>query len=156
MRARSAVIIAMIAYLLGLVTLLLAPLNIVRYHTRFWELAGRHLGLGWTAGREQVLDAAVNVAVFMPLGFLMHRWWRGSAPPSRRTVWSTLGVAAVLAGGVETIQIFLPFRHGSILDVVSDVAGACVGVGLDSALDWIAARPTRPRPETPTEKSHDT
>jgi glycopeptide antibiotics resistance protein len=148
MKVRPPVIVATIAYLLGLLALLLAPLNIVRYHTRLWELSGRYLGLGWTAGREQVLDAAVNVALFVPLGFLIHRWWRRSSRPSRQTVWRTLGVAAVLASGVEAIQIFLPPRHASLLDLVSDVAGACVGVGLDSALAWIAARSTRPRPET--------
>ena len=151
MRARSRVIIATVAYLLGLLPLLLAPLNIVRYHTRFWELAGRYLGLGWTAGREQVLDAVVNAALFVPLGFLVHRWWRRSSPPSRQTVWRTLGVAAVLAGSVETIQIFLPLRHASVLDLVTDVVGACAGVGLDSALAWTALRPARLRPETPKE-----
>ena len=151
MRARSTVIITTIAYLLGLVPLLLAPVNIVRYHSRFWELTGLHLGLGWTAGSEQVLDAVVNVGLFVPLGFLLHRWWRHSAPPSRRTVWRTLGVAAVLAGSVETIQIFLPLRRASVLDVVSDLVGACGGVGLDSALAWTALRPTRRRPDTPRE-----
>ena len=149
MRVRTTVVIATIAYLLGLVPLLLAPLNIVRYHSRFWELAARDLGVTWTAGREQVLDAVVNVALFVPLGFLVHRWWRGISPPSQQTVWRTLGVAAVLAGSVETIQIFLPLRHASVLDVVSGVVGACCGVGLDSVLVWTAWRPARRRPESP-------
>ena len=148
MRARSPILIATIAYLLGLVLLLLAPLNIVRYHTRFWELTGRGLGLRWTPGREQVLDAVVNVALFVPLGFLVHRWWRHGSPPSRQTVWRTLGVAAGLAGSVETIQIFLPLRHASVLDLVSNLLGACGGVWLDSALAWAALRPTGARPET--------
>ena len=151
MRVRTAVIIATIAYLVALVLLLLAPLNIVRYHTRVWELAARDLGIGWTAGREQVLDAVVNVGLFVPLGFLVHRWWRHSSPPSRQTVWRTLGVTAVLAGSVETIQSFLPLRHASVLDLLSDVAGACGGVGLDSALAWAALHPTRLRPDTPRE-----
>ena len=143
MRARPLVIGATIAYLLGLVPLLLAPLNIVRYHTRFWELTGGALGFTWTAGREQALDAAVNLALFVPLGFLVHRWRRGGDPPSRRTVWGTLGVAAVLAGGVEVIQTALPPRHASVLDFLTDVVGASGGIALDSALAWMARRPAR-------------
>jgi hypothetical protein len=75
-RARGVVAAAGLVYLLGRGIFLIAPLRIVRYHTLFWQFTGRHLGLGWTAGREQALDASVNVALFVPLGFLGHRWWR--------------------------------------------------------------------------------
>jgi len=81
-RAHGVVVAAGLVYLLGLGFLLIAPLRIVRYHTLFWELTGRYVGLGWTAAREQALDAAVNVALFVPLGFLGHRWWRAGSPPS--------------------------------------------------------------------------
>ena len=134
--------VAALAYLLCLVILFLVPLNIVRSHTRFWELTSRHLGLAWSARHEQALDAAVNVVLFVPLGLLVHRWWRRGSRPSRHTVWGTLGVAAALAGSAETIQIFLPLRHASVLDLVSDIVGAFSGVGLDSALVWIAMRST--------------
>jgi hypothetical protein len=56
-RARSVIAAVGLVYLLGLGTLLIAPLRIVRYQTMFWQFTGRHLGLGWTAGREQALDA---------------------------------------------------------------------------------------------------
>ena len=70
--------------------LLIAPLRIVRYHTLFWQFTGRRLGLGWTAGREQALDAAVNAAIFVPLGFLGHRWWRAGSTPSWAAASATL------------------------------------------------------------------
>ena len=49
-----------------------ASLRIVRYHSRFWKLMGQYLGIGWTLGRERVLDDVVNVGLFVPLGFLVH------------------------------------------------------------------------------------
>ena len=131
---------AALLYLVVLLVLLFAPLKIVRYHTRFWELSDTYLGLGWTAARERVLDGAINVAMFLPLGFLVHRWRRHGAAPSRRGALETIGVVAVLAITSETVQIFLPTRYASVSDVLTDVAGAAIGAGLDSALAWIALR----------------
>jgi len=134
------VALAGLAYLLGLGILLIAPLKIVRYHDLFWLFTGRRLGLGWTAGRERALDAAVNVAVFMPLGFLGHRWWRAGSSPSWATAGVTLTLICLLAAGVEVVQIFLPWRSASVADVVSDVMGAAAGAGLDAFFAHIALR----------------
>jgi hypothetical protein len=108
-------------YLLTVAFLVLAPLNIVRYHTWFWELTGQHLGLAWTAGREEALDELVNVALFIPAGYLIHRWRRGVSSPTWSTVRAALGVTAMAAIASETIQIFLPSRHASVADVITDI-----------------------------------
>jgi hypothetical protein len=139
-RARGIVAAAGLVYLLGLCILLIAPLGIVRYHTLFWEFTGRRLGLGWTAGRERALDAAVNAAVFVPLGFLGHRWWRAGSPPSWATAGVTLTLICLLAAGVEVVQIFLPWRSASVADVVSDAMGAAAGAGLDALFVHLALR----------------
>jgi VanZ family protein len=139
-RARGVVVAAGLVYLLVLGVLLIAPLRIVRYHTLFWELTGRYVGLGWTAGREQALDAAVNVALFVPLGFLGHRWWRASSPPSWATAGATLTSICCLAAGMEIVQIFLPWRSASVADVLSDAMGATAGAGLDALFAHIALR----------------
>jgi len=145
-RARRIVVAAALVYLLGLGLLLIAPLRIVHYHDQIWLFTLRRLGLGWTAGRERALDAVVNAGVFMPLGFLGHRWWRAGSPPSWATGGVTLTGICLLAAGVEIAQIFLPWRNASVADVVSDVTGAAVGVGLDALFARIAlrARPGRP------------
>jgi hypothetical protein len=104
-RAGGVVAAAGLVYLLGLCILLIAPLRIVRYHDLFWLFTGRHLRLGWTAGREQALDAAVNAAVFMPLGFLGHRWWRAGSTPSWATASATLTIICLVAASMEIVQI---------------------------------------------------
>jgi len=139
-RTRHVVAAAGLVYLLGLGILLIAPLRIVRYHTLFWEFTGRHLGLTWTAGREQALDAAVNAALFVPLGFLGHRWWRAGSSPSWATASATLTIICTVAAGMEMLQIFLPWRAASVADVVSDVIGATAGAGLDALFAQIALR----------------
>ena len=139
-RTRGVVAAAGLVYLLGLCILLIAPLQIVRYHDRFWLFTGRRLRLGWTAGRERALDAAVNAAVFMPLGFLGHRWWRAGSPPSWATAGVTLTLISLLAAGVEVVQIFLPWRSASVADVFSDAMGAAAGAGLDALFAHIALR----------------
>ena len=145
-RRRRLIAAAALLYLVALIVLLLTPLNIVRYHTRFWELTGQHLGLGWTAGREQALDGAVNVVPFIPLGFLVHRWWRRGSPPSWATVGSTVAFMTLLASSMEFVQIFLAWRYASVADIFSNVFGAAVGVAVDAALARIAPRsPHGPR-----------
>ena len=139
-RACGVVAAAGLVYLLGLCILLIAPLRIVRYHDLFWLFTGRHLRLGWTAGREQALDAAVNAAVFMPLGFLGHRWWRAGSPPSWATAGATLTLIWIVAAGMEIVQIFLPWRSASVADVFSDAMGAMAGAGLDALFAQIALR----------------
>lgn len=139
-RVRDVVAAAGLLYLLGLGILLIAPLRIVRYHDLFWLFTGRRLGLGWTAGRERALDAAVNAAVFMPLGFLGHRWWRAGSPPSWATAGVTLALVCLVAAGVELAQIVLPWRSASVADVLSDAMGAVAGAGLDALFAHIALR----------------
>ena len=139
-RARGVVAAAGVVYLLGLGILLIAPLRIVRYHTLFWQFTGRHLGLGWTAGRERVLDTAVNVTLFVPLGFLGHCWWRAGSTPSWASVGAPLTLICLVAASMEIVQIFLPWRTASVADVFSDTIGAMAGAGLDALFAHIALR----------------
>lgn len=141
---RGVVAVVVLVYVLGLGLLLIAPLRIVRYHDLFWQLTGRYLGFGWSAGREQALDASVNVALFVPLGFLGHRWWRAGAPPSWATAGPTLTGICLLAAGTEIVQIFLPWRSASVEDVLCDATGAAVGAGLDALFAHIALRSGAP------------
>jgi len=113
----------------------------VRYHTLFWQFTGRRLGLGWTAGRERALDAAVNAALFVPLGFLGHRWWRAGSAPSWATASATLITICLAALCMEFAQLFLPWRSASIADVFSDAIGAAAGAGLDALFALMALRP---------------
>lgn len=69
-------------------------------------------------------DAAANVVLFLPLGFLFRLTW--PAPHDRRALRPLLfGTALSLA--LETAQLFLPTRFSSPVDVVTNGLGAWLG-----------------------------
>lgn len=81
------------------------PVNPLRILIHSWPLYQRR-------------DIVVNVLVYVPLGafaFLARRGWIG------------LLLALVLSGAMEMTQLFIPGRICSMLDVVSNVAGAAAG-----------------------------
>jgi VanZ family protein len=85
----------------------------------------------------------VNAAVFMPLGFLGHRWWRAGSLPSWATAGATLTSICLVAASMEIVQIFLPWRSASVADIFSDAIGATAGAGLDALFAQNALRSRR-------------
>jgi VanZ family protein len=117
-----------LAYTLLVVAILVAPTSAP--HDRRGYLAEYH-----PLGRRLVADVAVNIALFVPLGWGLHHTGRGLGVPPRMLL-----AAAVLAAGVfsllmETLQFWLPARYSSIVDVLANTAGALLGA-------WSAARYT--------------
>jgi VanZ family protein len=84
---------------------------------------------GLPSGRL-VKDAVLNIALFLPLGWLLAGALRRSALSTMARIGIVAGVAAALSISVETLQYFMPSRYSSILDVVSNVAGAALGAVL--------------------------
>ena len=75
-------------------------------------------------------DVVANVLLFVPLGFL----YRISAHPAARPGhWPTIGAALLVSATLETLQIFLPGRYPSPVDVLSNTLGAGLG-------SWLHAR----------------
>jgi VanZ family protein len=108
-------------YLLVLLPALLLPFPTTHHHRRAYLMEYR-ASRPWLSR-----DVALNVAVFVPLGWLLAR-----VGHSRGL--STLGVILLTAGGcgavslaAETVQFFLPSRHSSVIDVVANTAGALLG-----------------------------
>jgi VanZ family protein len=72
-------------------------------------------------------DIAANVLLFVPLGFL----FRASARTAAGRRPSTALVAGLCASAVlESVQIFLPGRFASPVDVATNAAGAWLGAAL--------------------------
>lgn len=67
------------------------------------------------------LQAAANVALFLPLGWALARMW-----PRRRAL--AVVSAAALSGAIETVQVFAHGRYPTTTDVALNVAGAFLGV----------------------------
>ncbi|MBY8850040.1 VanZ family protein [Saccharothrix longispora] len=128
----------------GLVAFTLFPLPVVtpgfcdgRPLRAYWQL--RPLaslddiaGVGYAPTSPQFLQVALNVALFVPLGFLLaHRFRRGPVTAA------AIGFAVSL--GVETVQgtaVFglypCPYRIADVDDLITNTAGAVLG--------WVLAR----------------
>lgn len=85
------------------------------------------------------IEAGANVALFVPLGFLLCR----SFPAVRRRVLWAGCVAASTA--VELYQWVGPSRDAAVHDVVTNAAGAALGVALSWAVDRATRRVERAR-----------
>ena len=81
-----------------------------------------------------VADVMLNVAAFVPLGWLLAQGIRdvAASPRARRLV--VVGFCAVMSFGVETLQYFLPSRYSSLVDVLANSAGALIGALLADRL----------------------
>ena len=82
------------------------------------------------AARRMIADTALNVALFVPFGWAVHR----TARTSRRKRTAML-IAALASGGLsiglETLQYALAYRFSSAFDVAANLAGGVAGAVLD-------------------------
>jgi VanZ family protein len=71
-------------------------------------------------------DIAFNVVAYVPLGILACLHFRvGGA--DRRAVWKAIGLGAAFSATMEALQLFVPNRVSSLLDVFSNTLGAALG-----------------------------
>jgi len=60
----------------------------------------------------------------------------------------TAGIAVVLIGVLELLQLWMPGRHARLEDFIVDALAACAGIAVAAALDRLVRRS---RPDTPTD-----
>jgi VanZ like family len=65
----------------------------------------------------------------------------GLAYPRRRLL--TAGLAVVLIGVLELLQLWMPGRHARWEDFAVDALAACVGIAVATGLDWAMHRMRR-------------
>ena len=72
-------------------------------------------------------DLILNVVMFLPLGFI-HELMQPAGRGGTRDRWRTLlRRALLLSGTIELLQVWLPFRYPSLLDLGTNGAGALLG-----------------------------
>ncbi|HEV7880918.1 VanZ family protein [Bradyrhizobium sp.] len=49
----------------------------------------------------------------------------------------TAGVAVVLIGVLERLQVWMPGRHARLQDFIVDALAACAGIAVAAVLDWL-------------------
>ncbi len=70
-------------------------------------------------------DIAINVVAYMPFGFFLGLVGRRRS--DLRRIAAASGVAAILSFTMETLQMFLPTRDASLVDLAFNTAGAAIG-----------------------------
>jgi glycopeptide antibiotics resistance protein len=76
-------------------------------------------------GRRLVADLALNVAIFVPIGWGVRR-------AGRTSLLAAVVLAAAFSLGMETIQAWLPNRYSSLADVLANTLGATAGAWLEA------------------------
>jgi VanZ family protein len=82
---------------------------------------------------QDPVDFLLNLALFVPLGALLHHDALHRALSLRSIALLTLGSAALISLMLESLQAFLPVRDSSLIDVVANCGGALLGIAADRA-----------------------
>ena len=86
---------------------------------RFSTASMHGLSNEWT-----VFDLVMNVAMFVPLGFL----YRVTRPRrAARAWWMAIVLGAIVSASIESAQLFESTRYSSLLDVLTNTIGAGIG-----------------------------
>ena len=75
------------------------------------------------------------------LAFLLVGLAFGLAYPRRRLL--TAGIAVILIGVLEMLQLWMPGRHARLEDFIVDALAACAGIAAAAVLDWAMQRMRR-------------
>jgi len=138
-----------LSYLLFIFYGVSLPFQIDWHHaSRKWQ----HLVAGPLVPNDLSLpDILSNVLLFLPFGFLLGAYWRGSRSSwlavVRGVIYTSFAGAGVSAL-YELWQLFLPSRTTSVLDVMANTVGALSGAVLALALSEVADAIGEPRAQS--------
>lgn len=81
--------------------------------------------------RSYLTDILTNILGFIPFGFLLPAYLRMRKPQSNfRLFLTTPVIAGCISLSIELIQIYLPTRSSQLMDVITNILGAAMGVAL--------------------------
>ena len=76
--------------------------------------------------RSSAVDIAVNIAGFVPLGFLLSAFlW--STTRSHRPVLTAIVIGALISLTIELLQVYIPQRSSGMTDVITNTLGTAMG-----------------------------
>jgi VanZ family protein len=79
--------------------------------------------------RNLIRDAVVNVALYVPLGFVGHLAFRKSRLPGF-SIYGPVLLGVLLSVAMELTQLLEPARDSNIADVMTNVMGSALGVSI--------------------------
>ena len=90
-----------------------------------------------------ILEFLANVALFIPLGFLVHLAW------PRVPWWVVTAIGCSVSTLIELVQLALPTRYSTLSDIIANTLGTALGFAVARLLARLLARwavVARPRP----------
>jgi glycopeptide antibiotics resistance protein len=78
-----------------------------------------------------VNDGVVNVLGFIPFGFFLTLWMIKTRQWSRGTIiLIAVGLGALVSLTIELVQVFIPVRDSSLMDLMCNTFGTLIGAGV--------------------------
>jgi hypothetical protein len=103
--------------------------------SRFRVLRPSVLEFPWPLRPSDWQDTAVNILGFLPFGFLLTAYLREVANCDRaRALGATVVVGGLASLGIELLQVYLPSRDSSLLDLLNNGLGSGLGALLQLRL----------------------
>ncbi|WP_010205790.1 VanZ family protein [Salinibacterium sp. PAMC 21357] len=121
-RIRSWAIVSLAVYAVAAFGVLLAPVSYGNIIDSIWEMLRGSVGITFGAGW---IEFAANIALFVPLGFLLTILLRNP--------WFGIMLGIAVSIGVEIAQFMIPDRQPTMRDIVSNAFGA----GAGALLGWL-------------------
>ena len=109
-------------YLVVLLPFLVVDFERAFHHRRMYLLEFRHASVA-----DLTKDGVLNIAVFVPAGWLLHAAIRDVTLSLRARVLVVGGFCALFSLAMETVQFFMPSRYSSLIDVLTNTGGALLG-----------------------------
>ena len=127
-RARWLFVVLGVSYALALAALVFLPLK----PDPVWNFLWERFRIEYTPARDDVLDIAGNVVLFVPVGVFARYGWR--ALGASRPAVAALITGAAVGGGIEIVQWMLGWRTASVQDALCNTMGAVIGSALAGLL----------------------
>ena len=93
-----------------------------------FDFSPRPIRISWLVKPSDVI---ANIALFLPIGFLL----RSLAPARDEHFWRAVWLAGVFSLVIEIAQLFIRGRFVSPIDVTTNTCGACLGVLLRDRIE---------------------
>jgi glycopeptide antibiotics resistance protein len=84
--------------------------------------------------RRNARDAVVNIALFLPIGFLGRRILRERRRLSRKNDLYLIAFGLAFSLTFECLQYFIPGRYSTLRDLAMNTLGTAAGVALEAFL----------------------
>jgi VanZ family protein len=79
--------------------------------------------------RSYLMDVLTNILGFIPFGFFFSAYlWMRKPRSNFRLLLTTTVIAGCMSLSIELIQVYLPTRSSQLMDVITNILGAALGV----------------------------